>query len=39
VTLPVGEAILKVLGIRNPRQAKLDRLLMPNRPPEIEEEE
>ena len=38
-TLPAGEAILKVLSIRNPTQAELDRLLMPIKPPEIEEEE
>lgn len=37
--LPAGEAILKVLSIRNPTQAELDRLLMPIKPPEIEEED
>ena len=37
--LPAGEAILKVLSIRNPTQGELDRLLMPIKPPEIEEEE
>ena len=36
-TLPAGEALLKVLSIRNPTQAELDRLLMPMKPPEIEE--
>ena len=39
VKLPAGESILKVLTIRNPTQAELDRLLMPIKPPEIEEEE
>jgi len=39
VKLPAGESILKVLSIRNPTQAELDRLLMPIKPPEIEEEE
>jgi transcription elongation factor GreA len=38
-TLPAGEAMLKVLSIRNPTQAELDRLLMPIKPPEIAEEE
>ena len=38
VTLPAGEAILKVLSIRNPTQAELDRLLMPIKAPEVEEE-
>jgi len=38
-TLPAGEAILKVVSIRNPTQAELDRLLMPIKAPEIEEEE
>jgi transcription elongation factor GreA len=37
--LPAGEAILKVVSIRNPSQAELGRLLMPIKPPEIEEEE
>jgi hypothetical protein len=36
---PAGEAILKVLTIRNPSQAEHDRLLMPIKPPDIEEEE
>jgi len=39
VMLPAGESILKVVSIRNPTQAELDRLLMPIKPPEIEEEE
>ena len=39
VTLPAGEAILKVLSIRNPTQVELDRLLMPIKAPEVEEEE
>jgi transcription elongation factor GreA len=39
VTLPASEAILTVLSIRNPTQAELDRLLMPIKPPDIEEEE
>lgn len=39
VMLPAGEAILTVVSIRNPTQAELDRLLMPIKPPEIEEEE
>ena len=39
VTLPAGEAILRVLSIRNPTQAELDRLLTAIKPPEIEEEE
>jgi transcription elongation factor GreA len=38
-TLPAGEAILRVVSIRNPTQAELDRLLMPIKPPEIEDEE
>jgi transcription elongation factor GreA len=37
--LPAGEAILKVVSIRNPTQAELDRLLMPIKPPEIADEE
>lgn len=37
VTLPAGEAILKVVSIRNPTQAELDRLLMPIKPPELDE--
>jgi len=37
--LSAGEAILKVLSIRNPTQAELDRLLMPIKPPEIEDDE
>jgi transcription elongation factor GreA len=39
VRLPAGESVLTVLSIRNPTQEELDRLLMPIRPPEIEEEE
>ena len=39
MTLAAGEAILKVLALRNPTQAELDRLLMPIKPPEIAEEE
>lgn len=39
VTLPAGESILTVLSIRNPTQAELDRLLMPIKPPDIEEAE
>jgi len=39
VTLPAGEALLTVLSLRNPTQAELDRLLMPIKAPEIEEEE
>jgi transcription elongation factor GreA len=39
VRLPAGESLLTVLSIRNPTQAELDRLLMPIKPPEIEEEE
>lgn len=39
VMLPAGEAVLTVVAIRNPTQAELDRLLMPIKPPEIEEEE
>jgi transcription elongation factor GreA len=38
-TLPAGEAILKVLSIRNPTRGELDRLLMPIKPPEIEVDE
>lgn len=37
--LPAGEAILKVISIRNPTQAELDRLLMPIKPPEIDLDE
>lgn len=37
VTLPAGESVLRVLGIRNPTQAELDRLLTAIQPPEIEE--
>ena len=37
VTLPAGESILTVLSIRNPSQEELDRLLMPIKPPQIEE--
>ncbi len=36
--LPAGESILRVVVIRNPTQAELDRLLMPIKPPEIDEE-
>ncbi len=39
VRLPAGEAILKVLSIRNPTQAELDRLLMPIKAPDIEQDE
>lgn len=39
VNLPAGPALLTVLSIRNPTQAELDRLLMPIKPPEIEDEE
>jgi transcription elongation factor GreA len=39
VRLPAGEAILKVISIRNPSQAELDRLLADLKPPEIEEDE
>lgn len=39
VRLPAGESLLTVLSIRNPIQAELDRLLMPIKPPEIEEAE
>lgn len=39
VTLPAGEALLTVLKLRNPTQAELDRLLMPIKPPEIEDSE
>ncbi|HYD49076.1 MAG TPA: GreA/GreB family elongation factor, partial [Terriglobales bacterium] len=38
VRLPAGESRLTVLSIRNPTQAELDRLLMPIKPPEIDEE-
>ncbi|MFT3869551.1 MAG: hypothetical protein QM715_13940 [Nibricoccus sp.] len=38
-TLPAGEAILKIVSIRNPTQAELDRLLMPIKPPEIADDE
>ena len=38
-TLPAGESILTVVSIRNPTQAELDRLLMPIKPPDIEDEE
>jgi transcription elongation factor GreA len=37
VNLPAGPAILTVLSIRNPTQGELDRLLMPMRPPEVED--
>ncbi len=37
VSLPAGESVLKVLSIRNPTQAELDRLLSVIRPPEIED--
>jgi transcription elongation factor GreA len=39
VTLPAGESILKVISIRNPTQAELDRLLSEIKPPEMEEED
>jgi transcription elongation factor GreA len=39
VTLPAGDSLLKVLSIRNPTQAELDRLLTAIQPPEIEEAE
>lgn len=39
VTLPAGPSRLTVISIRNPTPAELDRLLMPIRPPEIEDEE
>jgi transcription elongation factor GreA len=38
VTLPAGEAVITVRSIRNPTQAELDRLLMPIKPPEVEED-
>ncbi|HVW22786.1 MAG TPA: hypothetical protein VHC86_16345 [Opitutaceae bacterium] len=38
VRLPAGEAVLTVRSIRNPTQAELDRLLMPIRPPELEDD-
>ncbi len=37
VRLPAGESLLTVLSIRNPTQSELDRLLMPIKPPEIED--
>jgi transcription elongation factor GreA len=37
--LPAGDSILTVRSIRNPTQAELDRLLMPIRPPELEDED
>jgi len=39
VILRAGEATLKVVSHRNPTQAEFDRLLMPIKPPEIEEVE
>jgi transcription elongation factor GreA len=39
VRLPAGESVLKVLSLRNPTQAELDRLLSVIKPPEIEGEE
>ena len=39
VMLPAGEALLTVISIRNPTQAELDRLLMPIKAPEIEDED
>jgi transcription elongation factor GreA len=39
VRLPAGDSILTVRSIRNPTQAELDRLLMPIRPPELEDED
>ena len=38
VRLPAGESLLTVRSIRNPTQAELDRLLMPIKPPEIEDD-
>jgi transcription elongation factor GreA len=38
VRLPAGESLLTLRSIRNPTQAELDRLLMPIKPPEIEED-
>jgi transcription elongation factor GreA len=38
VTLPAGAAVLTVRSIRNPTQPELDRLLVPIKPPEFEEE-
>jgi transcription elongation factor GreA len=37
VRLPAGDSLLTVRSIRNPTQAELDRLLMPIRPPELED--
>jgi transcription elongation factor GreA len=39
VRLPAGDSILTVRSIRNPTQAELDRLLMPIRAPELEDED
>jgi transcription elongation factor GreA len=39
VILPAGEAVLTVVSIRNPTQAELDRLLMPIKPPELDEDD
>jgi transcription elongation factor GreA len=39
VRLPAGDSRLTVHSIRNPTQAELDRLLMPIRPPELEDED
>ncbi|MFT3784396.1 MAG: hypothetical protein QM790_20490 [Nibricoccus sp.] len=39
VKLPAGESLLKIVSIRNPTQAELDRLLMPIKPPEIADED
>lgn len=38
VRLPAGESVLKVLSIRNPTQAELDRLLAVIKPPEMEDD-
>ncbi|ACB74308.1 GreA/GreB family elongation factor [Opitutus terrae] len=38
VMLPAGESLLTLISIRNPTQAELDRLLMPIKPPDIDEE-
>lgn len=39
VMLPAGESILRVLSIRNPSQAELDRLLTAIQPPEVEDDD
>lgn len=38
VRLPAGESLLTVRSIRNPTPAELERLLMPIKPPEIEDD-